>query len=348
MLSDRHQTPRTEVLVLSESLTSLNFGVCGYPRQTTPHLAQHLAEFNIFCDAYSSHASTIAALTTMLTDLKNINSLLGAVMTKHRLVWHDKSVKIVAKQSLLSNAKMAGYKIFWLSNQDDSYLSSFFANLADQAVFNNKRSGRSSSAKDEELFFAYQAALQDKAKKKLIILHLIGAHPNYALRYPQDYAYFPSQSEASIEQRIAAQLELISANFRTRNQRDEYDNAVRYQDWLLFKLWQQLLATPNLGQRSFTYISDHGNEVGHEKDYAGHSPSTEAGYKIPIIQWYDGINPQGDIRGKAIDARQLDEQMLLYIAPSTAAALGITAWQDPNYHFDKPKYWERYQRKLKR
>ena len=33
------------------------------------------------------------------------------------------------------------------------------------------------------------------------------------------------------------------------------------------------------------YLSDHGQEVGHSKDFAGHSPGTAAGYRIPVLIW---------------------------------------------------------------
>jgi len=33
------------------------------------------------------------------------------------------------------------------------------------------------------------------------------------------------------------------------------------------------------------YLSDHGQEVGHVSDRAGHSPSTASGYRIPAVVW---------------------------------------------------------------
>ena len=44
------------------------------------------------------------------------------------------------------------------------------------------------------------------------------------------------------------------------------------------------------------YLSDHGQEVGHVKDHAGHSKSTEAGYRIPAFFWQDAsakVLPEG-------------------------------------------------------
>lgn len=37
--------------------------------------------------------------------------------------------------------------------------------------------------------------------------------------------------------------------------------------------------------RAWMYLSDHGQEVGHTKNFAGHSIKTSAGYRIPAIVW---------------------------------------------------------------
>jgi heptose-I-phosphate ethanolaminephosphotransferase len=38
----------------------------------------------------------------------------------------------------MAYAKAAGFKVYWISNQDDVYISSLFASFADEAVFINK------------------------------------------------------------------------------------------------------------------------------------------------------------------------------------------------------------------
>jgi len=37
--------------------------------------------------------------------------------------------------------------------------------------------------------------------------------------------------------------------------------------------------------RAWIYLSDHGQEVGHVSDRAGHSPNTASGYRIPAVIW---------------------------------------------------------------
>lgn len=316
---------QTHVLVISESLTSFNTGICGYPRRTTPKLQARLGSLTVFCDAYSAYPSTISAMKAMLTDVP------------------AGSPDAVPHESLLADAKQAGYKVFWISNQDDAYIASLFGSFADVSVFNNKRSGRSSFSKDEELLPYYRSALQDPAERKLIILHLIGSHPNYSARYPQAYARFPDSGHPDAEAQVAAELQRHGIGSWVRNLRNEYDNSVLYQDHIAAALLEMLQQAPEAGNRSFTFLPDHGNEVGHQTDYAGHSPATEAGYKIPVILWYDGIRPQGAVRGKPIDATQLDQEMLLRIAPQTARPAGFTGWESQDYHFVKPANWPYWQ-----
>ena len=107
-LTKKQDEKQTHVLVLSESLTSLNLGVCGYQRETTPELAKKLDELKIFCNAFSPSPSTINALRVLLTE---------SPASEH---------KKYSSESVLAYARAAGYKIYWLSNQDDSYLSSLF------------------------------------------------------------------------------------------------------------------------------------------------------------------------------------------------------------------------------
>lgn len=311
---------QTIVLMLSESLTGYNLNVCGYPRQTTPHINQRLSELTVFCRAYSAYPTTLDAVKSMLTDVPLGH--LGAVPNR----------------SILAEAKAAGFKVFWLSNQDDAYLSSLFGSLADEQVYHNKRSGRSSMAKDEELLPYFQDALKDKAHKKLIILHLIGSHPNYSARYTEPFNLFPGQDEQAISQ----QLQAAGAGQWTRELRDEYDNSVAYQDWVFSQVFD-LLKQDQAAQRGLIFLPDHGNEVGHVKDFAGHSPATEAGYRIPVIMWHNRLPfLKGVNQNSPIDATQLDDNLLFMMGWAHQGETDFIPWTDKAYRFQPPTgypYW---------
>ena len=278
---------QTHTIVLTDSITSFNFGLCGYPRNTTPELTQRSEQFKVFCRGYSPASSTIQSLRYLFND-----------GTRNAMDDH-------APENIMAYAKAAGFKVYWISNQDDVYISSLFASFADEAVFINKKSGRSSTSLDENILPAYKIALDDPDPRKLIILHLIGSHPNYKLRYPEQFSKFNDSSNDEVEKK----LERNEINHLIQLKRNEYDNSILYQDWVVAKLFDLLISTQS-DFRSFTFLSDHGNEVGHAKNYAGHSANTEAGYRIPIIIWYDHMPTKGIVSEKPIDASDLDRYVL--------------------------------------
>ena len=323
-LAPDFQAQQTHVLILSESITSLNLGVCGYPRNTTPELAKHLNELQVFCQAYSPYSSTINSLKANLTD----SSILHPNEEPH--------------ESLLSYAKAAGFRIYWLSNQDDSYISSLFGSLADHTIYHNKRSGRSSSALDEELLPYYLKALNDSYPKKLIILHFIGAHPNYANRYPEQFEQFKEGNGDAVEH----DLEQRNIGLWVQLKRNEYDNAILYQDALITQFLTALKQHVATGQRSFTYISDHGNEDGHEIDYAGHSPNTKAGYQVPVILWSNDGKPRqmGVNSSKILDTADLDTNLMHLMRIRDKTDTPHAFWLDKDYQFQPNAafpYWKK-------
>lgn len=312
---------QTHVLVIDESLTALNMQVCGYPRPTTPEMAKRADSLAVFCRAYSPYPTTVESVKAALT---------------------GGDAGQVPASAVMARAQAAGFKVFWLSNQDDLYLSSLFSTLADVSVLNNKRSGRSSSALDEELLPHFQTALADPAQKKLIILHFIGAHPNYAARYPASAARFPNDTAGA--QAVARQLADAGAGMMVRQRRDEYDNAVAYQDALFGRLFDRMQAD-SAEVRSLVWLSDHGNEVGHERDYAGHSPNTEAGYRVPLVLWRSPALFEAGVRqDAAVDTSLLDVNLLYLMGLDQA--YGVPAqqlWTKPEYRFEPVGAWPYWQ-----
>ncbi len=323
VLTDQAKGKQTHVLVLSESITSLNYGVCGYPRDTTPELSKRLDQLKVFCNAFSPSPSTINSLRVLLTESHASE--------------HDK----YSPESVLAYARAAGYKIYWISNQDDVYLSSLFGSYTDKAIYKNRRSGRSSSSLDENLLSDYQQALADPEPKKLIILHLIGAHPNYQERYPAAFNRFTSASNDAVE----TDLKNRDIDPWIRSLRNDYDNAVLYEDSLLGKFLDELQADHVPDFRSFMVVSDHGNEVGHEIDYAGHSPNTKAGYQVPVIMWYDHIPSTGVDKTRTLNTAELDNNLMHIMGLKEKSAPKRTYWLDDNYQFSPEENWPYWKHK---
>mgnify|MGYP003340877281 CR=1 FL=1 len=72
VLDNQQPQSQTHTLLITDSVTSKNFGVCGYPRNTTPELEKYSSSFKIFCQAFSPAASTIGALKMKLTEARHV------------------------------------------------------------------------------------------------------------------------------------------------------------------------------------------------------------------------------------------------------------------------------------
>jgi heptose-I-phosphate ethanolaminephosphotransferase len=132
------------------------------------------------------------------------------------------------------------------------------------------------------------------------------------------------------------QLSDNDISFWISNQRNHYDNAILYHDWVLSKLLTQLMTIPNDGQRTFLYTSDHGNEVGHVRNYAGHSPKTEAGYRVPVIIWQPALKPR--ISHQPINIAEFNNNLLLLLNLSQEKN-SKTNWLSTDYLFRPVKHW---------
>jgi heptose-I-phosphate ethanolaminephosphotransferase len=254
----------TVMLVVGESINRDNLGLYGYARDTTPRLAADRAElgdrFTVLRHAWSAEASTLPAL----------HKLFRFGQGEHGDAPH-----------LLALARAAGYKVWWIGNQDDMALEALHASLSDQVEMINRRPGRGGETLDGELLDEVGRALADASPRKLLVVHLMGAHPHYELRHPPGANPF-----AGVDDVVERQLQAAGRSAWTREARQQYDAAVLYHDGVLSGLLKSLRDGAGGGTRAaWMYLSDHGQEVGHELDRAGHSASTAAGYRIPALVW---------------------------------------------------------------
>lgn len=213
------------ILVVGESTTRDHMNAFGYPRLNTPWLTQisknnHVLLFN---NAYSNHVHTVPAVQYALSELNQYQS-----------------IPVQEAYSIIEVAKAAGFDTYWLSNQkqfnvSDTPLTTIAAS-ANHQVWLNSYAGDKTMTTYYDDKLADQLPDLDKTKKALIIVHLMGCHSVYNERYPAEYDFFKDQNS-----RI-----------------DEYDNAVRYNDFVLEKLYNRLKDHPNF--MAFIYFSDHGED----------------------------------------------------------------------------------------
>lgn len=253
-------SPDTLVLVISESINRNHLSLYGYARDTTPRLRtrwqQEPSKLGVFRHAWSVDASTVPALRNFF--------YFGRTAADG--------------QHLIALAASAGYRTWWISNHDDLAIDQEHALLADRVHMLNKTPGRSSPSLDHATLPVLQQALQDPAPRKFVVVHLLGAHPHYGLRYPQAQGPFEDARDG-VDREMKAQ----GRSLRVRALRNEYDSALHYHDSVVA---QSLDLTRQAGGHAvWMYFSDHGQEVGSQSDHTGHSAHHADGYRVPLLLW---------------------------------------------------------------
>jgi heptose-I-phosphate ethanolaminephosphotransferase len=271
----------TLVLVIGESTNRADMSLYGYERGTTPALDALRGSLVVFRDVISSRSTTAGSLINMLTPAD----------LAHPDDWHR-------KPDVVMLARAAGYKTFWISNQarNDGWVGMISAG-SDERSFINNGAGREENNLDENLLPAYEEALADRAPRKLIVVHLLGAHPTYDMRYPARFARFDGDDDDA----VARKMKRDGRSSRTRRLRAEYDNAVLYDDYVVGALLRSAMRQAPGQPASLLFVSDHGQEVGHYRDHAGHSSADRSGYEVPMLLWQNAPAPRA--AGAALEDR---------------------------------------------
>jgi heptose-I-phosphate ethanolaminephosphotransferase len=282
------ETPRTVVFLLSESITRLNLSFAGYPRKTTPELEALGAELTWFSDVISCDGSTVPAIRKILTP---------ATIAEPNL-W-------LSKPDLFLMARKVGYKTYWLSNHttDAKAGVSAFASHADHVVLANRGSARGEGSLDEVLLPLLESALKDPSPRKLIVLHLLGAHPAYYYRYPKAFARFNRADDA-----VTRQLKASGRAFWAIALRNCYDNALLYSDHVLVRSLDLCRAS---GQRvAWLFVPDHGQDVAHYTNFSGHNARARSQYEIPMIFWRSASFPDPAVSPSSLGRRPFQTDIL--------------------------------------
>ncbi len=259
--------PRTLVLVIGESTQRGRMSLYGYPRETTPELdALHKNDKNltVFNDVVTSRPYTIEILQQALTFANEKNPDL-----------------YLTKPSLMNMMKQAGYKTFWITNQqtmtERNTMLTVFSKQTDKQFYMNQQRTQSAREYDTNVLAPFKEVMADPAPKKLIIVHLLGTHIKYEYRYPEKWGKFDGKTD-----HLPAGL--------SQEQQDEYnayDNANLYNDHVVASLINEYKATNPNG--FLLYFSDHGEEVydtpPHNIQGRNELAPTRHMYTVPFMLW---------------------------------------------------------------
>lgn len=207
------------VLVIGESATRDHLGSYGYNRNTTPWMSglKESDNFYQFSNAWSCAADTVHALVYALTNKNQYNN-----------------IKLENAISLIDVANAAGYKTIWISNQAKIGLAdtpiTAIATEAKEQIWLRENIGHLKDGGYLDLPSFYDSRIIDcidklnVSSRTMIVIHLMGSHANYSIRYPKEYAVF-KDGKSFI---------------------DEYDNSILYTDFVLEKIYDKIKKIKNL------------------------------------------------------------------------------------------------------
>jgi glucan phosphoethanolaminetransferase (alkaline phosphatase superfamily) len=263
--ADPAHSPDVIVMVLGESARFDRWSLNGYARPTNPLLSQE---------------ENLVALQDLITSVSATRLSVPVIISRKPAMQSLKDG--FTEKSFITAFKEAGYKTFWLSNQMsfgkfDTPVS-VFAKEADQVEFLNLGGFRDNSNYDEALLKPFARALGDPAAKKLIVLHTLGSHWNYAQRYPARFDQWKPS--------LAGVLKPVVTDTAIKPQlNNSYDNSILYTDWFLAQLIGNLKVSNKAA--ALMYVADHGQTLfdgSCRQVFHGHNTQYE--FHVPAFAWY--------------------------------------------------------------
>jgi lipid A ethanolaminephosphotransferase len=251
--------PSLLVLVVGETARSINFGINGYSRNTTPELIQLDKTEHVISqtNAWSCGTSTEASLPCMFSHLGKS----GYESSKERF------------ESLLDVLQRAGLAVVWIDNQSGC------KGVCDR-IPNHTVSGEQHDdvmLKDLDVRIAALPA-ERRAKGVVVVLHQMGSHgPAYYKRSPEHLKIFKPECTNS-----------ALASCKREEVENAYDNSIRATDHFLVSTVKWLQAKQDKASKAMLYVSDHGESLGENNVYLHGLPyavAPDVQKRIPWITW---------------------------------------------------------------
>jgi glucan phosphoethanolaminetransferase (alkaline phosphatase superfamily) len=246
------------VLVIGESSRRDHWQLFGYDRPTNPELMQ-IGNLVKIPHMLASWPQTLLEVPLIIT---------RKPITDMDDTWTEASIVRVMQE--------AGFDTWWISNQYavgkyDSPVSTY-AQEAHHQIFLDHSSLTSGGNYDAVLLQPLRMALNNsRASNKLfIVLHMMGSHIPYDLRYPADYRKFtPTMAEGKTQTTAT----------------NSYDNSVLYTDHILAQIIETLKKSDSIS--ALWFESDHGEALPTAQcSLIGHGYGTRFEFMIPAFFWY--------------------------------------------------------------
>ena len=260
-LTENKSKIKNVVFILGESTNRNHMGAYGYYLPNTPNIQRmrDAHELELFTDVISPHSTTIAVLSKLFTfcDFESDKE------------WYQYN-------NLIDIAKAAGYKTFWLSNQESSGIwgnvAQIFSQHSDKHEFTRIRESREDyGIVDGELLPLIDRALMETEEKNFFVIHLMGTHGLYYNRFPYAFSKF---SKDDIK---------LDVNDEKKTIISQYDNAVYYNDFIVNEIINKFRDKETV----IVYVSDHGEAVYDEQNFTGHIEENPNRHmiEVPMLIW---------------------------------------------------------------
>ncbi|MCC2604667.1 phosphoethanolamine transferase [Planctobacterium marinum] len=249
------------LVVVGETARAKSFFYQGYHRQTNPYTRQLNVKY--FSKVKACGTATAISVPCMFS----------------RLNRHNYDARISQSQeNVLDIIQRSGVDVTWIDN--NSSCKGVCARLKTVQIPPNSDNPLCDGhyCFDEVLVNKLKSLLiSSTSAHQLIVLHMIGSHgPTYFRRYPAEKRQFnPDCPRSDIQ------------NCETSTLINTYDNTIVYTDYVLSKLIHTLDSL-NAEQKTFLYISDHGESLGEKGLYLHGFPyalAPEEQTHIPMIYW---------------------------------------------------------------
>lgn len=256
---------KIHLLLIGETARYDHWSINGYSRETSPRLEQ---EKNLitFSDAVSGGTMTIISVPLIIT---RADALHYDIHKKER--------------SILEAYKETGYKTFWVSNQSKFGLTGNIGmhyGDADTTIFNGWGSNETNfeGNTDSTLIPMVKNAINSAGQKDVfMVVHMIGSHWRYLLRYPLSFSKF-----LPVSNRNRMMMGYPSKDIMI----NEYDNSILYSDYIISSIIN-LLKEYN-AESTLTFVSDHGENLGDNVQtplyFHGYEPTYYTA-RVPLFFW---------------------------------------------------------------
>lgn len=247
------------VFIIGESTQRNYMNLYGYGLNNTPNLnkLRDNNELFVFNDVISPHSHTNEALAKVLT-FKNYET---------KKEWFE-------TQNLIDLMKIAGYKTFWLSNQEEvsryGNAQEAMSRRSDVLAYTDDRKMLVSKDYDGSLLKVYDNLNLVSQEKDFFIFHLYGTHGHYKQRYPKEFAKFSKEDVLNF-----ATFELDNHQAQMVS---EYVNAIYYNDFVV----KEIIDRFKDEEAIIFYLSDHGDEVYNFRNFFGHTETMGSRFMVEV------------------------------------------------------------------